>query len=170
MEAREQATFWERYLLESPIKDIEVIDGAARQLITVTTLLQGIYFAAIALSDFKKQVASWQLAVLLIPAVLWLVSLLLAMVTFVPVSRTIPRDSSRQDLVRQKLVEIARKKYRTLRASFYVLLVSMVLLFVNVLIYLSWIPPAAPASTATSVPSVTSTLPVSSPVPVTPTP
>jgi len=92
------------------------------------------------------------------------------MVTFVPVSRKVPHDSNRQDLVRQKLVEIARKKYRTLRASFYVLLVSMVLLFVNVVVYLSWIPPATPASTATSVPSVTSTLPVSSPVPVTPTP
>lgn len=155
MDAKEEAAFWERYFMESPIKDIEVIDNAARQLIAVTSLLQGIYFAVIALSEFKKQAASWQLAILVTPAVLWLISLLLAMVTFVPVSRRISRDSLRQDLTR-----IAAQKYCTLRTSFYILVVSMVLLLVNVVIYLSWLPPVA-------TPSGIITLPVSPTVPAT---
>lgn len=134
MDAKEEAAFWERYFMESPVKDIEVIDSAARQLVAVTSLLQGIYFAAIALSDFKKQAAPWQLVILVTPAALWLVSLLLAMLTFVPVSRRISRDSPHQDLMK-----IAMQKCRTLWASFYILLVSMALLLVNIVIYLNWI-------------------------------
>jgi len=138
MDDREQKAFWDRwYYLESPIKEIEVIDSAARQLITITAFLQGIYFAAISLSDFKKQAATWQLAILLIPAVLWLVSLVLAVVTFMPATRRIKRDSAREDLIR-----IRDAKYCTLRASFYVLLASLAVLLVDVVIYLRWIPSA----------------------------
>ncbi len=142
MNAEEQDAFWERYYLESPIKDIEVIDSAAKQLITVTSLLQGIYFASMSLSDFKKQAATWQLALLLAPAVLWLLSLFFAVVTFIPASRHISRDSAHDDLVR-----ISQQKFRNLRVSYYILLISLVTLLVNVLMYLLWSPSPPPVTT-----------------------
>ena len=134
MDSKERAAFWEQYYLESPIRDIEVIDSAARQLITVTALLQGLYFAAISLSDFKRYAAAWQLALLLTPAVLWLLSLVFAVMTFMPIARRISRESVRDDFVR-----IVHEKFRNLRLSYYGLLLSLAVLLANVLVYLLWI-------------------------------
>ncbi len=143
MDNKEEYAFWDRYYLESPLKDIEVVDNAARQLITITSLLQGIYFATISLTDFKKQAAPWQLALLLAPAVLWLLGLVFAVITFMPTSHSISRDSAREDWAR-----IAGQKFRMLRISYYILLASLVVLLANVVVYLLWLQafiPTAPA-------------------------
>jgi hypothetical protein len=67
-----------------------LLEEAAKQLISITSLTQGIYFAAIFFSDLKKVliVNDWHglLLVLLFtsPILLWLISLGFAVRVFIP--------------------------------------------------------------------------------------
>lgn len=139
MDADEKADFWERHRLESPIRGIETVRDGARQLITVTALLQGVYFAVISVSDCKSQATVWQLALLLAPAVLWLLSLFYALGVVVPADFTISCKSPGRDLE-----AICEKKYRRMRVSYAVLLGSLVVLLADLCIYLFLIPVPPP--------------------------
>ena len=73
----------------------------------------------------------WRLASLVAPAVLWLLSLVFAIITFVPAYRDISSES-----VRDSLARVVQQKFRSLRVSYYILVVSLIVLVVNILIIL----------------------------------
>jgi hypothetical protein len=77
--------FWKdtaKGLLGESIKSIE---ETAKQIIGVAGILEGLYFHAIAYSDIRGQLGSvGPLLLYLLPLLLWLVSLLAALLVFFP--------------------------------------------------------------------------------------
>ena len=140
--------FWLETARSVSKESISALEDAAKQLISITSLTQGIYFAAISFSDLKKAliVHDWQgwLLVLLFasPIVLWLVSLAFAVRVFAP--ETYKTNLQSPDLAREMLQEIVAYKHRQLKFAHKALLLGFVLLVVNIIVYLGWIPQVAP--------------------------
>ena len=140
--------FWLETARSVSKESISALEDAAKQLITITSLTQGIYFAAISFSDLKKAlvVHDWQgwLLVLLFasPIMLWLVSLAYAVRVFAP--ETYKTNLQSPDLAREMLQDIVAYKHRKLKLAHTALLLGFVLLVVNIIVYLGWIPQVAP--------------------------
>lgn len=124
--------YWEQVGREAVIKAIDSIEEAGKELVSVMTLLQGVYFAALSLGDLNSIVCPWVLALLVAPAPVWLVGVAFAMRAFVP------RDYRRtdQEEPRQFYERIMEAKRRDLRRAQAALLVSMVLLLAAMSVYL----------------------------------
>src|SRR5947209_7661468 len=92
---QDAADSWRKVGNEALVEAIKRIEEAAKQLIALTAILQGIYFAVFAFSDLRKQVDVLKLPIpnglilllFFIPLVLWLVSLYCATRVFVPQPR-----------------------------------------------------------------------------------
>jgi len=81
----ETRKFWHGVVQDTVKNSVATIDETARQIITVVTILEGLYFHAITYSDLRGQ----QLSVLLIsvylgPLIFWLFSLISASLVFLP--------------------------------------------------------------------------------------
>src|SRR5579864_1207673 len=89
---QDAAEQWRKVGNEAPVQAITRVEEAAKQLIALTAILQGIYFVIFAFSDLRKQVGTLNLPIpnglilllFFIPLVLWLVSLFCATQVFVP--------------------------------------------------------------------------------------
>ena len=140
--------FWLENARSVSKESIGALEDAAKQLISITSLTQGIYFAAISFSDLKMAlvVHDWQgwLLVFLFasPIVLWLISLAFAVRVFSP--ETYNTNLQSPDLAREMLQDIVAYKHRQLKLAHTTLLLGFVLLVVNIIVYLGWIPQVAP--------------------------
>ncbi|VVB72324.1 Uncharacterised protein [uncultured archaeon] len=121
-------------------------EEAAKQLITITSLLQGIYFAAISFSDLKKALGAQNfigsqlfalVALFAGPILIWLISLSFAICVLVPVKRLTILNSP--DLIRKMYSEAIDYKSRNLHYAHLALLLGFVLLMVAIFVYLVWI-------------------------------
>jgi hypothetical protein len=125
-------------------ESVSALEGAAKQLISVASLLQGIYFAAISFSDLKKALdvqdnQGWLLVFLFVsPIIPWIISVGLAIRVFKPEFYTTNLQSPY--LSRRMYEEIVSYKQRYLRYSYWALLVGFILLAMNIIIYLGCIP------------------------------
>ncbi len=135
--------FWLATARSAAKESVGALEEAAKQLISVTSLLQAIYFAAISFSDLKGSLvvegAKDYLLVLLfvLPIVLWLASLSFAIRVFKP--ETYKTNLSSPDLARSIYGEIVAYKHRQLRRAHQFLLLGFVPLVVNIVLYLAWI-------------------------------
>ena len=140
--------FWLETARGAAKESIPALEEAARQLISITSLTQGIYFAAISFSDLKAALAVKDLQGLLLvllfasPIVLWLISLAFAVRVFAP--KTYKTNLQSPDLAREMLQKMAAYKHRQLRLAHAALLLGFLLLVVDIIVYLAWIP-APPA-------------------------
>jgi hypothetical protein len=136
--------FWLETARSISKESIKALEEAAKQLISITSLTQGIYFAAISFSDLKKAlvVNDWQGWLLLIlfasPIVLWLVSLAFAVRVFAP--ETYKTNLQSPDLAKEMLQEMVAYKHKQLKLAHKALLVGFVLLIINIIVYLGCIP------------------------------
>jgi len=132
------------------IKSIEVTEDAAKQLVTLTSLLQGIYFAAVSFSEIRQIVAqlqSWQIVVLVSPFAFWLASLYFASRVFVPKEYG-GLDSDKEEAwvaLKKEYQTIRDDKFRDLQRARRFLLLSLLFLFIVLITYLVNIP--APPTT-----------------------
>jgi hypothetical protein len=86
------AEHWRKMWNEAPVQAFTRVEEAAKQMITVTTGLQGLYITIFAFSNIRAQVMATPggvlgMSILLLffmPVVCWLVSLLYATRVFVP--------------------------------------------------------------------------------------
>jgi hypothetical protein len=136
------------------------VQEAAKQTGVVVPFLQAAYFAVISASDLKKAVwanwsETWWMAFLfVVPALLWLISLFLAIRVFVP-----PMVSAETEVL-TIYKRVVRSKYRLLRYSQYILAAGLLVMVVNIIIYFVVIPP--PPSPPSAMPP---TLPPPTPTP-----
>jgi hypothetical protein len=136
--------FWLETARSVSKESIAALEDAAKQLISITSLTQGIYFAAISFSDLKKALVvhdlqGWLLVFLFAsPILLWLVSLAYAVRVFAP--ETYKTNLQSPDLAREMLQEIVAYKHSQLKLAHKALLLGFVLLVVNIIVYLGWIP------------------------------
>jgi hypothetical protein len=136
--------FWLESARGATKESIPALEEAAKQLIAITSLTQGIYFAAISFSDLKKVlvVNDWQgwLLVLLFtsPIILWLISLAFAVRVFIP--ETYNTNLQSPDLAKEMLQQMTAYKHQQLLRAHKALLLGFGLLAVNIVIYLGWMP------------------------------
>lgn len=135
--------FWLDTARGAAKESVTALEEAAKQLISVTSLLQAIYFAAISFSDLKESLMvetakDWLLVILFVlPIVLWLASLGFAVRVFEP--ETYKTNLSSPDLARSMYGEMVAYKHRQLQRAHLFLVLGFVPLVVNIVLYLAWI-------------------------------
>lgn len=129
---------------KSVVKDaVHRVEEAAKQLISITSALQAIYFAAISFSDLKKafvmqDLYGWILvALFVLPIVIWLISLAFAVNVLVPVRREMIYNSP--DNMKNVYLGIINDKYLHLKYAHWALILGFIPLIINVIVYLVWI-------------------------------
>jgi hypothetical protein len=133
----EQA-YWEKVQREAPLAAINKSEEAARQLITLTSLLSTIYFGIASFNEVLKQTVSGPFVLLFaLPLPLWLGSLFFAVRVIVPRAYVIKK-------VQAGYIAISQVKHRYLRWGYALLIASMLVLLVNVVVYLLWVPAPQP--------------------------
>lgn len=132
--------FWRENARKLVGESISTIEDVAKQLIAVNSLLEGIYFHAIAFSDVKPVLAGWIAGVYLAPILLWLLSLVFAVLTLSPKAYSININSSRDS--KERFEEIVAKKHGMLKWSEAFLVLSFIALFAAVAHYLLAVPVA----------------------------
>lgn len=129
---------------------IRCLEDASKQLIVVSSMLQGIYFAVISLSDIKATNRNdpWfylfvTLSILIL--VFWMISLYFATLVFIPEKheKTKSNDQNAQKELTDQAKEIfdtygeiLKYKNENLKLSLTFLWVSFPVLTVNIFIYL----------------------------------
>ena len=132
--------FWKKTTLELVKESIASIEGSAKHLILAASFLEGVYFHAITFSDLKTMfdVASydhWLLVSLFsAPILLWFMVLGCATMVLMTKSYTVHPDDPED--ARRIIEGIADTKQRWLVWGLRMLMVSFVLLFVDIIIFL----------------------------------
>ncbi len=130
--------FWRENAQKLVSESISTIEEVAKQLIALNSLLEGIYFSALSFSEIKPGLTGFAAAIYLSPILLWLLSLVFAVLTLSPKSYTININSSSDS--KEKFNEIISKKYRMLAWSEVFLILSFIALFTAVAYYLVVVP------------------------------
>jgi len=124
-------------------KGIDSQECGAKQVISTAGLLLGIYFVAISLSDLKKGLVAQQLepceqAVLVVvfvaPIIFWLISMVLALRVFVPVSHY--DDIYSHEKALGTYTRILNLKYKRLKYAIMMLVLGFILPVICIIVYL----------------------------------
>ena len=131
-EARE---FWRESARQIVRESISSIEAAAKQVATIDGVLIGFYANAIAFSDLRGGLSeTWQLALLVGPVCLWLLSASSAMSVFWLRSYVLNIQSSAG--AKDTIERIARRKHWRLRTSFIFLFLATAMLIPVFVAYL----------------------------------
>jgi hypothetical protein len=132
--------FWKKTILELAKESIASIEGSAKYLILAVSFLEGVYFHAITFSDLKTMFGvapydHWLLVSLFsAPILLWFMVLGCATMVLMTKSYTVHPDDPED--ARRIIEVIADTKQRWLVWGLRMLMVSFVLLFVDIIIFL----------------------------------
>ncbi len=130
--------FWRESAQKLVGESISTIEEVAKQLIALNSLLEGIYFPAITFSDIKPYLTGLTAVIYLAPILLWLLSLVFAVLTLSPKSYSININSSGDS--KERFNEIISKKHLLLMWSEFFLILSFIALFIAVAYFLLVIP------------------------------
>jgi hypothetical protein len=111
------------------LQAIDSMKDAAKHLVSITTFLQAVYFAAISFGDLRKVLTGPLTVIFVPPVVLWLAALGLALQVVIPVGRPEP------------LEDTYTRKRRWLQAANWVLWTSFLALLADIIYYLLFVPP-----------------------------
>ena len=132
--------FWKKNAESLVGGSITAMEDTAKQIIVLTGLLEGLYFHAISFSDLRGALDGLMLVVYLAPLVLWLASLLCAMLTLSRKDYDININSSSNS--KQVFESIVKNKYCRLKMAEVFLFASFLPLIIAVYYYLTTKPPA----------------------------
>ena len=130
--------FWREKAKELVSESISTMEGVAKQLIAVNSILEGIYFHAMTFSNVKPVLTSWSAVIYLSPIFLWLGSLVFAVLTLSPKAYKINIYSSQDS--KERFEEIVSKKHRMLSVSEAFLILSIIALMIAFAHYLLSVP------------------------------
>lgn len=127
--------FWKESAKKLVGESISAIEDVAKQIIVVTSLLEGLYFHAIAFSDLRGTMMGVLIWVYLAPIVLWMAGLFFAMWTLLPEAHEININSTRSS--KEAFEEIVNEKHFRLMIAETFLLASFLPLLVAAYYYLA---------------------------------
>ena len=127
--------FWRQNAQKLVEGSVDTLDNMAKQLITLTSLLEGLYFHAITFSDLKGTLSGWLIWIYIAPIALWMLSLLSAVWTLFPKTYIINIGSSRNS--KETYEQIVSKKHFRLKIAAALLVLSFLPLMVAVYYYLN---------------------------------
>ena len=127
--------YWDRIDQEAPVAAIAKCEDAAKQLITLVSVLSTIYIGLISFSDLLKQPVEMRTNYLfvLIPLPFWLASLILSTCVIIPKVYTVNN-------IADDYKNISKRKHYLLTWSYVCLIVSMCALIGVLLCYLIVVP------------------------------
>jgi succinate dehydrogenase hydrophobic anchor subunit len=131
--AAEPNPFWKQNAEKLVGESISSVEDNAKQFIAITGLLQGIYFHAITFSDIRKE-SAYSILIYVAPLLLWLFSLIFAMLVLFKKKYSININSSRNS--KETFEKIMTEKYWFIRISGMFLILSFVALIIAVLHYM----------------------------------
>lgn len=120
-------------------------EDAAKQLISITSILQGIYFAVISFSDLKKAMISQQyqglellalVGLFVSPIIIWLFSLGFSVRVLVPITRNTNINSPND--IRIMFMEAIYYKKKFLNYAHSALILGFIPLVASIIVYLVW--------------------------------
>jgi hypothetical protein len=121
-----------------------IIQETAKQVCTIVPIIQTAYFAAISMSDLKQIIWQdwsrlWWLGILFVcPAILWLLSLFVAIAVFVPIKASYGGGiSATYDF-------IIRRRYLYLAISLWLSAAGLLFMAINMAVYFICLPPPPP--------------------------
>ncbi len=134
--------FWKDIILDIAKASISSIEESAKHLIVAASFLEGVYFHAISFADLKIVFGSvryygyhWLLVFFFsLPILLWFV--VLACAALVLMTKTYTVHPEEPEDARRVFEQIASTKQRWLMRGLYILMVSFVVLFVDIFIFL----------------------------------
>jgi hypothetical protein len=137
-----QGRFWLDTVKGLTSTSITSIEEAAKQIISLVTLLQGIFFAVLTIGDLKVKLADlmgssgfwYLLALIILPLCCWVTSLWLSILVFLPKSYSV--NLSSPDLSRETFFEIVQYKHKRLMQAYTALASGFIPLVVAIIIYL----------------------------------
>ncbi len=143
----DEISYWLRVKREASVGSFQPLEDAAKQIVTITSLLQAGYFAAISISEVKKanNVADPWFVVFIILSMLtvgtWITSLFYATRVFIP---KVYDASSKEVGVNEQVREIriafnktSTYKYENLKIAINLLRFSFIPFVTNIFIYLA---------------------------------
>lgn len=133
VETAEPNPFWKQNAEKLIGESISSVEDTAKHFVTITGLLEGIYFHAITFSDLKN-VEGISVLIYAAPLVLWLASLIFAVKVLVRKKYDININSSRKS--KETFEEVLEEKYKHIRRSSVFLILSFMALIIALLHYI----------------------------------
>jgi hypothetical protein len=137
----ELGTFWKEVTRELVKRSIPAVEDAAKQIISIITLVQTIYFAAISFSSLKSTLKFEDNLVFLFitPIVFWLITLAFAIFAFLPQGYPTELDSPKN--AKKTFEKIVDFKLTSLYCSYLFLVIGFLILLIAIFYYLYWMKP-----------------------------
>ncbi|MGZ4846425.1 MAG: hypothetical protein ACXV3D_00320 [Halobacteriota archaeon] len=142
-EVTEVDRFWLSLGQETLKESLGILDGAAKQLISIVSILQGIYFAAISFSNLKQILIVQNIQggllvfVLILPIAFWLTSLAFATNVFTP--RPYSTNLSSPQIAKETHDDAVDIKHKQLHNAHLFLVAGFVPLLISIVGYLVWL-------------------------------
>lgn len=149
--------YWLRLRREAGPASLTPLEDAAKQVVVITSLLQGIYFAAISFSGVKQVGTTSNIwfnvfiFLTLLTVIFWMTSLYFATRVFVPESYKLPESGSESgqpeaqaEEIRRAYESISTYKHGKLTTAVQFLCFSFIPFAANVIIYLALLPAPPP--------------------------
>jgi hypothetical protein len=137
--------FWLEIARKISQESISALEEAAKQLIGIASLLQGIYFAAVSLSDLKRalvllsNIDQWLFVIVLsMPIALWLISLWLAILVLKP--EIYITNLLAPEIAQEFYEKIISYKHKQLNRAYLALASGFIPLLINIFVYLLFVP------------------------------
>jgi len=115
-------------------QSIESIESAAKQIILICGILEGIYFHAITYSDISGYIGTVEGIFYLAPLFLWLLSIFFAVLVFSPKVYYTNIASSRES--KETFIKVVTYKHKNLKTSQTIFFVSFIFLLIAMGLYL----------------------------------
>lgn len=127
--------YWEKIEREAPVHAVAKCEEAAKQLITVNSLISAIYIGIITASDLLQQPPKVRpfLLILLIPLGLWISSIGCAIDVVIPRNRPV-------DDFKTTYINVGDEKERKLRTSYLLSIISISMILFILVGYLLYLP------------------------------
>jgi hypothetical protein len=144
---KDDREYWEEVYSQSPLETIRKCEDAARQLISLNSILSAIYFGAISFNDVLQTDMNklWLMGVFMLPIIAWCAGLYWATRVIIPDQQTVEDD------IRRSYEASGERKFAQLKRSYGALLFSIIALIFAVGIYLCLLL-SAPEPVSTLVP------------------
>lgn len=127
--------FWREAGKEIVKKSIDTLDEVAKQILTVSGILEGLYFHAITFTDLRGKIQGADLVIYLAPVILLLISLSISLTVFLP--ETYQINIANWRLCKSTFEEISQSKLVAVRAASIFLGLAVVSLIGAMWVYLA---------------------------------
>ncbi len=130
--------FWTGIIKDFFRQSINSIESAAKQIITITGIVTGIYFHAITFTDIRKEATTLAGIIYVLPIILWLLSLIFSFKVLNP--KVYLMSFTTEEIAKENYRLLSKKKYSQYRYAYQLFLVGIAAVALALIHYLFMLP------------------------------